>query len=108
MKTLRQPVIHCPAGSRNSKSRNSTPPPNGPHSPAGAPPGAAQKTGKAAKTVKEKAQQAGAYVMRHKKGFGIVLAIFLLVCLLLNTMSSCSMMAQSIGSAISGHHLPLR
>ena len=30
--------------------------------------GAAQKTGKAAKTVKEKAQQAGAYVMRHKKG----------------------------------------
>ena len=68
--------------------------------------GAAQKTGKAAKTVKEKAQQAGAYVMRHKKGFGIVLAIFLLVCLLLNTMSSCSMMAQSIGSMISGTTSP--
>ena len=68
--------------------------------------GAAQKTGKAAKTVKEKAQQAGAYVMRRKKGFGIVLAIFLLVCLLLNTMSSCSMMAQSIGSAISGTTYP--
>ena len=68
--------------------------------------GAAQKTSKAAKTVKEKAQQAGAYVMRHKKGFGIVLAIFLLVCLLLNTMSSCSMMAQSIGSAISGTTYP--
>ena len=30
---------------------------------------AAQKTGKAAKTVKEKAQEAGAFVMRHKKGF---------------------------------------
>ena len=68
--------------------------------------GAAQKTGKAAKTVKEKVQQAGAYVMRHKKGFGIVLAIFLLVCLLLNTMSSCSMMAQSIGSMISGTTYP--
>ena len=68
--------------------------------------GAAQKTGKAAKTVKEKAQQAGAYVMRHKKGFGIVLAIFLLICLLLNTMSSCSMMAQSIGSMISGTTYP--
>ena len=68
--------------------------------------GAAQKTSKAAKTVKEKAQQAGAYVMRHKKGFGIVLAIFLLVCLLLNTMSSCSMMAQSIGSMISGTTYP--
>ena len=68
--------------------------------------GAAQKTGKAAKTVKEKAQQAGAYVMRHKKGFGIVLAIFLLICLLLNAMSSCSMMAQSIGSMISGTTYP--
>ena len=67
---------------------------------------AAQKTGKAAKTVKEKAQQAGAYVMRHKKGFGIALGLFLIVCLLLNTMSSCSMMAQSIGSAISGTTYP--
>ena len=68
--------------------------------------GAAQKTGKAAKTVKEKAQQAGAYVMRHKKGFGIALGLFLMVCLLLNTMSSCSMMAQSIGSTISGTTYP--
>src|SRR5699024_4851062 len=66
----------------------------------------AEATGKAAKTVKEKAQQAGAYVMRHKKGFGIALALFLIVCLLLNTMSSCSMMAQSIGSAISGTTYP--
>ena len=68
--------------------------------------GAAQKSGKAAKTVKEKAQQAGAYVMRHKKGFGIALGLFLIVCLLLNTMSSCSMMAQSIGSMISGTTYP--
>lgn len=68
--------------------------------------GAAQKSGKAAKTVKEKALQAGAYVMQHKKGFIMVLAIFLLICLLLNTMSSCSMMAQSIGSAISGTTYP--
>ena len=67
---------------------------------------AAQKTGKAAKTVKEKAQQAGAFIMRHKKGFLLVGAIFLLICLLLNTMSSCSMMAQSIGSAISGSTYP--
>lgn len=67
---------------------------------------AAQKTGKAAKTVKEKAQQAGAFVMRHKKGFLIAGAIFLLVCMLLNTMSSCSMMAQSIGSVLSGTTYP--
>ena len=68
--------------------------------------GAVQKSGKAARTVKEKAQQACAYVMQHKKGFIMVLAIFLLICLLLNTMSSCSMMAQSIGSAISGTTYP--
>lgn len=33
-------------------------------------------------------------------------AIFLLVCMLLNTMSSCSMMAQSIGSVVSGTTYP--
>ena len=66
----------------------------------------AKKTGKAAKTVKEKVQQAGAFIMHHKKGFLLVGAIFLLICLLLNTMSSCSMMAQSIGSAISGSTYP--
>ena len=67
---------------------------------------ASQKTGKAAKTVKEKAQQAVAFIIRHKKGFLLVGAIFLLICLLLNTMSSCSMMAQSSGSAISGSTYP--
>ena len=66
----------------------------------------AKKTGKAAKTVKEKEQQAVAFIIRHKKGFLLVGAIFLLICLLLNTMSSCSMMAQSIGSAISGSTYP--
>lgn len=66
----------------------------------------AKKTGKATKTVKEKTQQAGAFIMRHKKGFLLVGAIFLLICLLLNTMSSCSMMVQSIGSAISGSTYP--
>ena len=66
----------------------------------------AEATGMAAKAVKEKAQQAGAFVMRHKKGFLIAGAIFLLVCMLLNTMSSCSMMAQSIGSMISGTTYP--
>ena len=66
----------------------------------------AKKTGKAAKTVKEKAQEAGAFVVRHKKGFLIAGAIFLLVCMLLNTLSSCSMMAQSIGSVVSGTTYP--
>ena len=68
--------------------------------------GTASKTGKAAKTVKEKAQQAGAFVMRHKKGAGIVLALFLVVCLLMNTVSSCSMLGQGIGSVVSGSTYP--
>ena len=68
--------------------------------------GTAKTASKTAKTVKEKAQQAVAFIMRHKKGFLLVGAIFLLICLLLNTMSSCSMMAQSIGSAISGSTYP--
>ena len=68
--------------------------------------GTAKTASKTAKTVKEKAQQAGAFIMRQKKGFLLVGAIFLLICLLLNTMSSCSMMAQSIGSAISGSTYP--
>jgi len=68
--------------------------------------GTAKTASKTAKTVKEKVQQAGAFIMRHKKGFLLVGAIFLLICLLLNTMSSCSMMAQSIGSAISGSTYP--
>ena len=67
---------------------------------------AASKTGKAARTVKEKAQQAGAFVMRHKKGFLIAGTLFLIACMLMNTMSSCSMMAQSIGSVLSGTTYP--
>ena len=67
---------------------------------------AASKTGKVTRTVKEKAQQAGAFVMRHKKGFLVAGALFLIVCMLMNTMSSCSMMAQSIGSVISGTTYP--
>ena len=67
---------------------------------------AASKTGKAARTVKEKAQQAGAFVMRHKKGFLMAGVLFLITCMLMNTMSSCSMMAQSIGSMISGTTYP--
>ena len=67
---------------------------------------AASKTGKVARTVKEKAQQAGAFVMRHKKGFLMAGVLFLITCMLMNTMSSCSMMAQSIGSVISGTTYP--
>lgn len=67
---------------------------------------ATSKTGKVARTVKEKVQQAGAFVMRHKKGFLMAGVLFLITCMLMNTMSSCSMMAQSIGSVLSGTTYP--
>ncbi len=68
--------------------------------------GTASQAGKAARTATDKARQAGAFVLRHKRGFGIVLALFLVVCMLLNTLSSCSMMAQNIGSAVAGSTYP--
>ena len=68
--------------------------------------GNTSKTAKAAKTVKEKARQAGAYVMRHKQGFLLVGAVFLVICLLMSAVSSCSMLGQGIGSVVSGTTYP--
>ena len=64
------------------------------------------KAGKTAKAVQETAKQAGEFIAYHKKGFAMVGALFLLVCFLMNTMSSCSMMAQGIGSVLSGTTYP--
>ena len=68
--------------------------------------GAEKSAEKMSKMVKEKAQEAGAFVLRHKKGAGVCAILFLIVCILLNMMSSCSMMAQSVGSVISGTTYP--
>ena len=57
-----------PAGSRNSRSKRNTLPPNAPVKLSETPP-VRKKTGKAAKTVKEKAQQAG--ICCATKGQGI-------------------------------------
>ena len=66
----------------------------------------ASKAGKTAKAVQEKAKQAWEFIAHHKKGFVIVGALFLIVCFLMNTLSSCSMMAQGIGSVLSGTTYP--
>ena len=60
----------------------------------------------ATRTFVDKAKQVGAFVVRHKRGFVIVLALFLVVCFLLNSLSSCSMIAQNIGSAVAGSTYP--
>ncbi len=64
------------------------------------------KAGKTAKAVQEKTKQAGEFIAHHKKGFAMVGVLFLIVCFLMNTLSSCSMMAHGIGSVLSGTTYP--
>lgn len=67
---------------------------------------ATEKTGKATQKAAEKAKQASAFVWQHKRSFGIAIALLVVLCFLLNTMSSCSMMFNSIGSVVSGSTYP--
>ena len=67
---------------------------------------AAEQTAKTAKTAAKKSEQAAQFVWRHRRGFLVGIALVVMLCFLLNTMSSCSMMAQSIGSMISGTTYP--
>ena len=98
-----QPLL--PLAAKTGHQKGSTPPPSAPVRLPGIPPSCV-KTGKAAKDGQgEKAQQAGR-LSCATKGLLDCGAFFLLICLLLNTMSSCSMMAQSIGSVVSGTTYP--
>lgn len=56
--------------------------------------------------LKKKLSTITDFVPRHKRGIGIVLALFMLISLLLNGLSSCSMLAQGISSAVSGSTYP--
>ena len=67
---------------------------------------AASQSKIATRTFVDKAKQVGTFMVRHKRGFVIVLALFLVVCFLLNSLSSCSMIAQNIGSAVAGSTYP--
>ena len=66
----------------------------------------AGNTARAAKTAAKKSEQAAGFLWRHKKGFLIVMALFLIVCIFLNFMSSCSMMSQTLLSGLSGTTYP--
>ena len=68
----------------------------------------AKATQKAAQKAAEKTKQAGQFIWRHRRGFGIVIIFFVMLCFLLNTMSSCSMMFESVGSAVTGSTYPSR
>ena len=59
-----------------------------------------ENTTKAAKKAAEKTKQAGQFVWRHKKGFAIAAALFLMLAFFLNGLSSCSVLLEGAGSGI--------
>ena len=69
---------------------------------------AAEQTAKTAKTAAKKSEQAAQFVWRHRRGFLVGIALVVLLCFLLNTMSSCSMMLESVGSGVAGSTYPSR
>lgn len=67
---------------------------------------AAGGTARAAKSAVKRSEQTAGFLWRHKKGFLIVAALFLIVCMFLNFLSSCSMMSQTLLSGLSGTTYP--
>ena len=59
-----------------------------------------EAAGKAARKTAEETERAAAFVWRHRKGFGIALAIVLCVAFLMNVLSSCSAVFGSGGSVV--------
>lgn len=68
----------------------------------------AGNTAKATKTAAQKGGQAAGFLWRHKKGSLIVIALFLIVCLLLNSLSSCSVLLQGGLSGLAGSTYPAK
>ena len=68
---------------------------------------AAENTAKAKKAAEE-TKKAGGFVWRHRRGFGIVLALFLMVCAFANGLSSCSVLLQGGLSGVAGSTYPCR
>lgn len=66
----------------------------------------AGNTAKAAKGAAQKSSEAAGLLWRHKKGFLIVVALFLIVCFLLNGLSSCSVLMQGGLSGLAGSTYP--
>lgn len=67
---------------------------------------AAENTAAAAKKVTEETKKAGEFIWRHKKGFGIAIAFFLILAMLLNSLSSCSVLFQSTLSSVTATTYP--
>lgn len=69
---------------------------------------AADNTAKAAKKTAEETKKAGSFVWRHRRGFGIAIALFLILCFFLNSLSSCSVLLEGGMSGLAGSTYPSR
>lgn len=69
---------------------------------------AAENTAKAAKKAAEETEKAGGFVWRHRRGFGIAIALFLMVCAIANGLSSCSILLEGGLSSVAGSTYPSR
>lgn len=67
---------------------------------------AADNTAKAAKKTAEETKKAGGFVWRHRRGFGIAIALFLILCFFLNSLSSCSVLLEGGMSGLAGSTYP--
>ena len=61
---------------------------------------------KAARRAAEKSAEVYQFIWKHKQGFLIVIALFLVVSIFLNGMSSCSMLAEGVMSVLGGSTHP--
>ena len=68
----------------------------------------AENTASAAEKATEKVKEAGQFVWRHRRGFGIVAALFLMLSFFLNGLSSCSVLMDGVGSGIAASTYPSR
>ena len=66
----------------------------------------AERVSDTLKGAADTGKRAGEFVMRHKKGVLIVIGLFLIVVMLLNVMSSCSVLAEAILSGGTGGTFP--
>lgn len=67
-----------------------------------------ENTARAAKKAAEKSKDTANFIMRHKKGIGIILGLLACVSLLLNCMASCSVLLEGGLTALGGSTYPCR
>ena len=65
-----------------------------------------ENAAKAAKQAAEKSKATGSFIWKHKKGFALVVALFLAVSVFLNGLSSCSVLVEGVLSGLGSSTYP--